>query len=57
MVQMKKSRFQGCLLGLACGDVVGTPVNLLHLERLISVSDGRQQRQACGAFANYLVFG
>jgi len=37
--------------------VVLRPVNLLHLERLISASDGRQQRHACEAFANYLVFG
>jgi len=37
--------------------VVLRPVNLLHLERLITTSDGRQQRHACEAFANYLVFG
>jgi 5-methylcytosine-specific restriction enzyme subunit McrC len=37
--------------------VVLRPVDLLLMERLISASDGRQQRQACEAFANYLVFG
>lgn len=37
--------------------IVLRPVNLLHLERLIKESDGRQKRQAGEAFANYLVFG
>jgi 5-methylcytosine-specific restriction enzyme subunit McrC len=37
--------------------VVLRPVNLLHLERLISASDGRQERQACANFARYLVLG
>lgn len=37
--------------------VVLRPVSLPYLERLISASDGRQKRQACEAFASYLVLG
>ena len=39
MVQMKKSRFQGCLLGLACGDAVGTTVEFKARGTFTPVTD------------------